>query len=544
MSDMCSWALYYQKMGLSIIPVKEKLPLIKWKEFQERCASEEEIKEWWTQWPEADIGMVTGEKWGILVLDCDGEEGRKSLESRQMGSTRTTQTRRGYQYHFKFPKGFCFKTTLAGILPGLDVRGEGGYVKLAPSRFNDGSGRYTWLSDLGTPLAEAPQWLIDKLSEKKEYTANSSERKEPWIEEILGGVGEGKRHQALCKLFGYYANTMPLSVAAAHIREWNSRNTPPYPESELEEQIAKWLEAFKRGEYSSNYKEPEKPVGLINFNVNMDTYLEELKKRSQYLKPEFSTGFPSLDRLTRGFPRQNLYVIGAPTNGGKTQFILASILSLLQQGKKVLYFTTEMPQNEIVDRFNAIGAGIPLKQLTEGHLTADNKQKLVKFLTTTDTSNFIVSPDDTPSLESVVSSIEEVKPDIMIFDHLHHIKSTQENKRFEIDTFIQGLKKSILKNNIPCVITAQLRRKENITVKENGVFVSRPPIYTMHDFKESGGIENEAGVCLLLCPPNKWTEDRFQIVTAYIPKNRHGRREMRFPLEFDTEVCVFKEPVL
>lgn len=532
MSNMLDWALLYASQGLSVIPVRGKTPLVLWKEFQERRATEDEIRNWWAQFPDADVALVTGPISNRFVLDSDGPIGQLNIDTRKIRPTACVRTRRGRQYHFNFPVAFSAKTTVAAVFEEIDTRGVGGIVLLPPSLCSDGT-RYEWIGDMNTPLAEPPQWLLDKLSEKPnlENTSGLSSTKEPWLEELLQGVGDGLRHQSLIKLGGYYFNHFPPEVALIHLREWNKKNSPPIDDFEFEEQLTDLKNRFANGEYKANYVE-EKETDLINLNLDVDKYLNEIQQRTQHVKPEFSTGFAALDKITRGFPRQNLYVIGAPTNGGKTQFVLSSIHSLLQQGKRVLYFSTEMPQNEIVDRFNAIGAKIPLDELRSGFLKSENKQRLIKFLQTHDSSNFIISPEDTPTIDSIRLAVQKSQPDIIFLDHIHHIKMKTDNRRTEIDDFVLNLKKLILEKNLPCVITAQLRRKEAI---EGSI------AYTMHDFKESGGIENEAGVCLLLCPPDEWTTEQVQHVTAYIPKNRHGRREVRFNLDFDTKIPEFRE---
>lgn len=266
---MLEWALYYQKQGLSIIPVREKLPLIKWKEFQERCASEDEIKRWWTEWPDADIGMVTGKASKRLVLDVDGREGATFCSGKGVDSIKSpkVKTKKGYQIHFSLPN-LQEKTTLAGLQKEVDTRGEGGYVKLPPSSFSDKSGRYEWIEDFNTPLAPCPDWLIELFKRNSESPNNNSqtaniENKESWLEDILDGVGEGERHQALIKLAGYYYNCMNPDVAAQHLREWNKKNHPPYKDKELEEQITDFTQRFVKGEYSSQYLEQLKQELVI-----------------------------------------------------------------------------------------------------------------------------------------------------------------------------------------------------------------------------------------------------------------------------------------
>ena len=71
---------YLKNNHFSIIPVKpDKKPYIKWEEFQKRLPTEAEILEWWSKWPDANIGIVTGIISGIAVIDLDDiEEAKKS----------------------------------------------------------------------------------------------------------------------------------------------------------------------------------------------------------------------------------------------------------------------------------------------------------------------------------------------------------------------------------------------------------------------------------------------------------------------------------
>ena len=383
-------------------------------------------------------------------------------------------------------------------------------------------------------MASAPQWLVDLLSDKgrsfRQGIGNATSTKpDNWFAEALSGLKEGNRNETFTKLAGSL-RARGYSVSDIFGLLKGAALEVAFPLTELE------TIANSVGRYTpSTITKQTSAVEPFRFEANQEEYFKELLMRSRSVKPEFCTGFPSLDFYTRGLPRKNLYVIGAPTNGGKTQFVLSMILNLLQQKKRVLFFSTEMPQNEIRDRINAIGASVPISELVTGRLDDENREKLSKFLGTFDFSGLYISPDDQPTLETITKAIDTIKPDVFVLDHIHHVRLTQENRRLEIDSFIMGLKEIVLKYDMPGVITAQLKRKEPLKPDE-------PIRYSMHDFKESGGIENEAGVCVLLCPPTKWTEERLQRVTGYLPKNRHGRREVRFSLDFDTKNITFTEP--
>ena len=69
-------ALYYLSLGFSVIPVsQDKKPLIDWKRYQEELPTEAVIRRWWSNWPDANIGLICGKISGIDVLDIDSEEG-------------------------------------------------------------------------------------------------------------------------------------------------------------------------------------------------------------------------------------------------------------------------------------------------------------------------------------------------------------------------------------------------------------------------------------------------------------------------------------
>ena len=58
--------------GYSVIPVgRDKKPFVEWKRYQTERATAEQIKEWWKQYPEANVGIVTGKEFGIVVVDVE-----------------------------------------------------------------------------------------------------------------------------------------------------------------------------------------------------------------------------------------------------------------------------------------------------------------------------------------------------------------------------------------------------------------------------------------------------------------------------------------
>lgn len=158
-------AIDYIKRGLAVFPLEEKGKRPKTRNgFKDATTDAAQVKAWWQQWPNANIGIATGKRsGGVFVIDLDidedkGIDGYHTLEDwqRENGKfpeTWTAITGRG-GYHLYFHSNSEIKNR-AGIIDGVDVRGDGGYVVAPPSIHSNGN-RYEWEYDPeGFDLAEA-----------------------------------------------------------------------------------------------------------------------------------------------------------------------------------------------------------------------------------------------------------------------------------------------------------------------------------------------------------------------------------------------------
>jgi hypothetical protein len=121
----------------------------------------DQVRQWWSRWPTANIGVATGTAAGLLVVDVDLPHGPASLVrlEAQHGPLPPTCEQRtgsgGRQLLFAHPGGQVGNRT--ALEPGIDVRGDGGYVVVPPSLHATGE-RYRWVGRL--PPAEPPAWLV------------------------------------------------------------------------------------------------------------------------------------------------------------------------------------------------------------------------------------------------------------------------------------------------------------------------------------------------------------------------------------------------
>lgn len=162
-SDMLAMALEYVCLGWSVIPIRprDKKPLIKWEAYQQRQPTEDELRRWFTEWPDANIGIVTGSVSGMIVLDFDGSEGAKAISRLGIKDIHTpvVQTGNGAHFYLKHP-GDLVRNYVKRV-PGLDLRGDGGYVVAPPSVHASGR-RYTFVPGrtFAAPLIEAPTEVL------------------------------------------------------------------------------------------------------------------------------------------------------------------------------------------------------------------------------------------------------------------------------------------------------------------------------------------------------------------------------------------------
>ena len=157
-------ALSYATRGWHVLPIKprDKTPLTAHGK-DDATTDEKIIRHWWLKSPNANIGVATGAVSGFVVLDVDAGRGgfemltRLASEQDPLPNTLTALTGGGGQ-HLLFAHPGRLVSNRTNVVPGIDVRGDGGYIVAPPSIHRSGN-LYRWL-DENTPIAEWPSWLI------------------------------------------------------------------------------------------------------------------------------------------------------------------------------------------------------------------------------------------------------------------------------------------------------------------------------------------------------------------------------------------------
>jgi len=198
---------------------------------RDASTDEERIRRWWEIWEDANIGVATGKEAGFFALDVDprkgGDETLASLVAKhgKLPETRTADTGGGGVHHlFKYP-GFPVKNSTGELGPGLDIKGEGGSIVIAPSLHTSGK-RYLWKNT--APIADAPEWFLRLLREAQKSRANGSSA-------IGVAIPEGQRNDTLTSLAGTMRRRgMGVEeIEAALLVTNNKRCDPPLAEDEV-----------------------------------------------------------------------------------------------------------------------------------------------------------------------------------------------------------------------------------------------------------------------------------------------------------------------
>lgn len=156
-----------------IIVFKKKTPLIS-SGFKGATKNERVIKALWERYPNAMVGLPTGEQLGAWVLDIDvhKDDAGKVIDGfatlaafeKEHGPLPKTAIAKtaggGRHYYFKYHPGVRNRGKLGA---GIDLRGAGGYV-ISPGSVTDEGHTYEWIDHSGDTmphLAEAPEWLLE-----------------------------------------------------------------------------------------------------------------------------------------------------------------------------------------------------------------------------------------------------------------------------------------------------------------------------------------------------------------------------------------------
>jgi putative DNA primase/helicase len=233
-------ALRYAGQGRPVFPCESggKRPRTR-NGLHDASTDPKQIELWWRADGNANVGLRTGSVSRLVVLDVDGDEGTVSLrdlerENGQLPRTASVVTPRGgAHFYFRYP-GSEIRNSAGQLGPGLDIRGDGGYVLVPPSIGATGR-RYE--PDERCAPAPLPAWLLDRLRGQTTLSTAPVPASE-WIAIVRDGLPEGQRNHGLARLVGHL---LARNVDARLVRELAHavalRCRPPLDSAEVDQVV-------------------------------------------------------------------------------------------------------------------------------------------------------------------------------------------------------------------------------------------------------------------------------------------------------------------
>lgn len=254
------------------------------------------------------------------------------------------------------------------------------------------------------------------------------------------------------------------------------------------------------------------------------------------------TGFRELDHLLTGLQPGSLAIVAARPGMGKTSLSLDIARHVAGvQRKNVAIFSLEMSKQEVMDRVIAGQLGIDGWRLKKGDLSPEDFARMGKLFDGLREHPIYLDDDPDTTLANLRSKARrqqlEKGLDLLIIDYLQLIEVTDrgaagENRTQQVSHISRSLKNLARELQCPVVALSQLSRS---------VEQRNPPIPILSDLRESGSIEQDADVVLMLYREDAYNEDAPSAGTTdvCIRKNRSGPTG-RIGLHFDHATMSFQ----
>ncbi len=226
------------------------------------------------------------------------------------------------------------------------------------------------------------------------------------------------------------------------------------------------------------------------------SYIEKMKKMGNKHLIGETTGFEALDRRTTGFNAGDLIIIAARPAMGKTALVLNMALKNVERGRGVIFFSLEMPAEQLMLRMLSAKTSIPLQNLRKGDMDDQQWSNLSSAFDDLNTKKLFVDDGGSININQLRARVRKLAQNeannigLVIIDYLQLMQGTGNKDRHqEVSDISRGLKMLAREMKIPIIALSQLNRGlENRPDK-------RP---MLSDLRESGAIEQDADIIMFV----------------------------------------------
>jgi len=489
-------AKFYASKGWDVFPItprRKNPPLVKWGD--EATTEPGTISRWWNDSPQANIGIATGARSGIIVLDIDPEHGGEEslmaliVQNGPLPETPESLTGSGGRHIvFRHP-GPEIRNSAGKLGPGLDIRGDGGYIVAPPSIHPNGKS-YEWeISSRPSKIniAPMPGWLVGLLTTPDEGQYQPADT-------VTGKIVSGSRNDILASLAGTMRRRGFVydAILAALLEENRQRCDPPLSADEISA-IAKSITRYQPAE-PKTMPTPQWPDGEVKVTETYDAYagvMAFIELLSCLDGRSIPTFIPQIDAATGGLERQTLTVLAARPSMGKSTLAWQIALNASANGLRSLFVSLEMSVTSLWAKVACGAAGVRWRDVRSGAASDDQISividKAIELMKRHE--DRILVHDGVNTSETIWLMIEELKPDIVVVDHLRLVSDRHDKEDKRLGIISQRLKDAAKAFNCAVLCLAQLNR--GVENRDN----KRP---AMADLRDSGQIEENADNILMM----------------------------------------------
>lgn len=249
--------------------------------------------------------------------------------------------------------------------------------------------------------------------------------------------------------------------------------------------------------------------------ITAEQYMRLFDKES--LKKRIFTGFPKVDKITKGFRNKNLIILAARPGVGKSALALILAYNFAKQGKKVAFYSLEMSKEEIYDRLMAHISGVNLSQIIDRDFENSKHGQMAKSADVMHKLPLYLNDSGTQTVQSIRIEAQIKKFDMVVIDYLQLLSVTEktQNRNDEVGKMTRALKSMAMDLDIPVIALSQLNRS-----KEGNDEYKEPALTSLRD---SGSIEQDANIVMMLWKDSRPAESKSsQYVNFKVAKNRSG----------------------
>jgi replicative DNA helicase len=247
-----------------------------------------------------------------------------------------------------------------------------------------------------------------------------------------------------------------------------------------------------------------------------------------------ATGYKSIDKILSGFQPSDLIIMAARPSMGKTALALSIAQKVADRGKTVGIFSLEMSKEQLVDRLFCSILKVDSWKLQHGQLTDSDFARMGEAMDKLNKAPIFIDDSVGMSIAQLKAKARRLQMehglDLIILDYLQLMSTGnpayQVNRVQEISEISRSLKALGRELRVPIIALSQLSR---------AVELRNPKIPQLSDLRESGAIEQDADVVMMLYRKDYYeenlTEDEIGVTEVFIRKHRNGptgKADLRF----------------